>query len=74
MSWDFAKPHVSITHGYTVTCLLRAHSAPTRSANEAPGHTVAPARQRNSPPQQRAEILKSLKQTSSLSEGLRNFM
>ena len=44
-SWDFAKPQVSITHGeHSPTYSVR-----TRSANAAPGDTVASARQRNSP-------------------------
>src|SRR6185295_19447759 len=58
-----AKPQVSITHGDTLTWTLRAHSAPTRSANAAPGGTVARARQRNSP-------LSSELKYSNLSRGL----
>jgi hypothetical protein len=49
MSWDFRNLRFPSTHGCTLTCSLRAHSAPTRSANATPGDTMARARQRNSP-------------------------
>jgi hypothetical protein len=70
MSWNFAKPQVSITHGDTLTCTLRANTV----CEYGPWRHCGASEAAQQSGQQRVEILKSLEETSSLSDGLRNFM